>query len=182
MAAVEAFAAAVDIEAKDALAIGSAMLGDLALPPARVELIDALRAALASRSEDPAFRARLAMIDSRVSDLLHASGVDRPDLLASAPPLPKLGKTPVTGLDLRARLPIETPVSRASRDQSLFLGLLDGSLVRLSGPELAPEWRLRLDDREPVVLWANGRAVLWQTLPKGLERFEVAETLSRAYR
>ena len=166
-AAIDAFAATKDLEPDDALAVGSAMLGDLVLPPARIELIDALRADLAARSPDPAFRARLAMIDARVADLLHASGVDRPDLLASAPALPRLGKSPAAGFDLRARLPIETPVSRASRDQSLFLGLLDGSLVRLSGPELAPEWRLRLDDREPVVLWANGRAVLWQTLPKG---------------
>lgn len=164
---IDAFAAARNLEPKEAVAIGAAMLGDLLIPPARVDLIDALRAELATRSDDASYRARLAAIDARVFELLHGSGIDRPELLARGPQLPRLGKTPVSGFDLRARLPIETPTSRTNRDNSLFLGLLDGSLVRLGGPELTPQWRLRLDDREPMVLWANGRAVLWQTLPKG---------------
>ncbi|MFZ4749213.1 MAG: PQQ-binding-like beta-propeller repeat protein [Phycisphaerales bacterium] len=141
----------------------AAMLDNL-IPPARVDLLDTLRAQAAT-GDAPRFAA--AAVNDRIAALLHGSGIARPDLELPSISTPKLGVTAVSGLDLRARLPRETLACRASRDRSLVLGLLEGALVRMSGPELAMQWRLRLDDREPDLLWARGRAVLWQHLPKG---------------
>ena len=140
---------------------------DLLLPPAQTERIDAIRNALASRARSAQERSALAAIDSRIADLSHASGIDRADIRPPSPPLPAVGATPVLGLDLRPRLLAESSTARATRDRMLVLGLLDGALVRMDGPDLSLRWRLRLDDRDPLLLWAKDRVVLWQTLPKG---------------
>ena len=164
---VDAISAASDLKLAEATALSAAAIEDCLIPPARADLIDALRADLARRSDDRGHAARLAAIDHRIAGLLHASGIDRRELERVSPPLAKVGTAPTVGFDIRARLVGESATARESHDRSLILGLQEGALVRLAGPELAPAWRLRLDDREPILLWANKRAVLWQSLPKG---------------
>ena len=163
----QALAAATDLSYEALEPLAAAAFMDLLLPPARSELIDEIRATLSSRASTPAQRAHVAAIDARIADLSHASGLDRADIRPVGAAAPALGATPVNGLDLRARLVSETATTRATRDRSLVLGLLDGALVRMDGPDLSLRWRLRLDDRDPLLLWANQRAVLGQTLPKG---------------
>lgn len=163
--AVDAIAAQPSPAPSFATDVTIAAIVDCLLPPARVDLIDALRADLARRGEVSA--TQRAAMDDRIGQLLVASGIDRPDLHAPPAPLAVLGATATVGIDLRARLVSETATVRQTRDRTLILGLLDGALTRLSGPELAPQWRLRVDDRDPVLLWANKRVVLWQTLAKG---------------
>jgi hypothetical protein len=131
------------------------------VPPARAEVVDLVLAEVGRRSDDSAAFA------NRIAQLALASGLDRAPVFRDPRTLPSVGAQPVRGLDLRPRLVDESANSRLHRDQGMVLGLLEGALVRLAGPELTMQWRLRLDDREPQVQWANGRIVLWQRPPKG---------------
>ncbi len=164
VASIDAMAAATNLELAPFLTLANAAIGDCLVPPARVELIDALRAEMTRRGVLARDRAA---IDDRIADLLIASGVDRAAWRSAPTKRAQLGTTAVSGMDLRPRLVVETAPSREGRDPELVFGLHDGALVRMSGPVLATQWRLRLDDREPILLWANKRAVLWQTIPTG---------------
>lgn len=136
-------------------------LEECAIPPARVDLLPPLRAALAERLVDPAHRERvLARVDRRLAQLLVASGIET---APGTDRLPRVGNEPGVGLEIRAKIARFDAVGAAQRDPSLALAVLEGSLVRLSSETLAPEWRLRLDDRDPLVLWARDRVVVWQS-------------------
>lgn len=167
-AAVDAVALAGRLGLDPSAAMLRSAILDNLIPPARIELVEALHAQAAASAAG----ASAANLGDRIVALLHGSGIVRAGPNGAAPQeprssMPRLGATPVTGLDLRARLPKETVACRAGRDHSTVLGILEGALVRMSGPELAMQWRLRLDDRDPELLWMRGRAVLWQRLPKG---------------
>lgn len=163
-ASIQAIASA-SLPADEAIGLALAAVSDCLVPPARVELIDTLRAFIAERL-DPASRAgTMSAIDQRIAAMLAASGVDRPDLRQPVRSLPAVGVAAVAGIDLRSKLVRQTIDCSRRRDPDLILGLLEGALVRLAGPELAVQWRLRLEDRDPLLIHAGERIVLWQSLP-----------------
>ncbi|MFM1803761.1 MAG: hypothetical protein RL136_640 [Planctomycetota bacterium] len=166
-ACIDALTAAthLDEEARHAMVV--AALRDNLLPPARTDLIDALRPLLGVRDGSERLQSRASSADQRIDALLHASGITRSPSELRSESAPLLGPRATAGFDLPARLVKESYTARESRDRDLILGTLDGSLVRLAGPALDPQWRLRLDDRDPLLLWSRDRIVLWQTLPKG---------------
>jgi outer membrane protein assembly factor BamB len=130
-----------------------AVLRDCLVPPARLELVERL----APADAPPAIRAR-------VAELLQASGIDRLDAGRPARRLPTVGSEPVRGIDIRGRLPQWTADAQRSWRPDLVLAVVDGALARLDGPALEPSWRLRLDDRNPLVLHAGETIVVWQSL------------------
>jgi len=161
LAVAEAVAASTHIPDEEWRSLASAVISDALVPPARAEVVDLVSAEATRRTVASAGFA------NRVAQLALASGLDRSPVFRDPRSLPSVGDQPVRGIDLRPRLVDESANSRLHRDHEMVLGLLEGALVRMSGPELAMQWRLRLDDREPQVQWANGRIVLWQRPPKG---------------
>jgi outer membrane protein assembly factor BamB len=144
-----------------------AALADAILPPARRDLSDRLLAALVEKSQ-PSVRDLAAFrFNRRAGQLLEASGVraetKSPEAVGVGARPPRLGTVPGSAIELRAQIPRIDGLALLSRDPSIALGLLDGALVRLSGPALEPEWRLRLEDRDPIILWARDRIVAWQS-------------------
>ncbi|MFZ9882009.1 MAG: hypothetical protein ACO3QC_11465, partial [Phycisphaerales bacterium] len=99
----------------------------------------------------------------RIAELLVASGVERAVLAERPAAAPRLGRLPVDGLDLSGRLVRMTTVAAESRDPTLAFISSEGSLARLSGTDLSKVWRHRLDDRDPTLLWARDRVVVWQS-------------------
>lgn len=151
--------------AKASQALG-AVLGDLLVPPARVDLVDSVVGALAGLSPEPARERRVRM---RAAELLVASGLARPELGERGGNLARVGTAPGTGRDLRGRLARMSGSAYLSRRTDLALVIADGALQRLSLDTLESKWRLRLDDRDPVVLYAGDRIVVWQSVAGGLE-------------
>ncbi|MFM1823117.1 MAG: hypothetical protein RI967_1383 [Planctomycetota bacterium] len=160
-----------------------AVLRDCLVPPARLDLVERLEPLVAAApASEPvghapfATDAARAACIRRIDALLHASGVDRTASLTTGrttsrtegatPPtrLPKIGTDPTRGIDLRARLPQWTADAWRSWRNDLVLAVVDGALTRLDGPDLEPSWRLRLDDRNPVILHAGETVVVWQSL------------------
>lgn len=163
----EAIAGAVHLGDAAWLPIAQAALGEALLPPARIEAVELIEAEAVRRRGASTAEQGGGSLQNRVAQLALASGIDRGATLRDPASLPSLGPNPVRGIDLRPRLVEESPGSRLHRDHGLVLGLLEGALVRLAGPDLKMQWRLRLDDREPQLQWANGRIVLWQRPLKG---------------
>jgi outer membrane protein assembly factor BamB len=168
-----------------------AALHDCLVPPARLDLVDALVEELARRAPNaPAADA----IRRRAAELLVASGRESPLLGARTQRFPAVGTEPGAGLDLRSRLVRLTGSAFLSRDPSMVLAVGDGALMRLearqqagggegagedgAGGALEPMWRLRLDDRDPTVLHAGERIVLWQSLPGVTESAMVIDPAS----
>lgn len=149
-----------------------AVLRDCLVPPARLDLVERLEPLVApATAVGPAARsgARPGTAPTdRIDALLHASGIDRAASRAepTTPPtrLPKVGTDPTRGIDLRARLPQWTADAWRSWRNDLVLAVVDGALARLDGPDLEPAWRLRLDDRNPIILHAGETVVVWQSL------------------
>ncbi len=181
-AAVEAAKAlAARAEPRIGQAALEAALHDCLVPPARIDLADTLVETL-GRHVDKQLDARLAeprtprpsdAMRRRTAELLVASGQISPLLAARVRPFPAIGTEPGAGVDLRSRLVRLTGSAFLSRDPSLVLAVGDGALIRLDARHappagtgvLEPLWRLRLDDRDPTVLHAGERIVLWQSLP-----------------
>ncbi|MFM7132870.1 MAG: tetratricopeptide repeat protein, partial [Planctomycetota bacterium] len=141
-----------------------ATLMDALVPPARVEVVDFLADASArapsAAGGEPAERA----MRRRIAELLVGSGIERPELRSLPGSLPRLGREPSDGIDISARLvrtDIEPPQG-ASTD--LVLAVQSGALTRFGIDDLRPTWALRLDDRDPLVVWAAERIVLWQSV------------------
>ncbi len=163
-AVCDALAAATALAPADAERLLVSAIEDVLVPPARADLIDPLRADYAKRMAGSAGADRLASLDDRIGALLTASGVDRPELRKPMPKLPSVGREPAKGIDITARLMEATLFANETRARDLILGLEAGSLVRLSVADpKQQQWRLRLDDREPTLLWARERIVLSQT-------------------
>ncbi|MCE2882785.1 MAG: PQQ-binding-like beta-propeller repeat protein [Planctomycetaceae bacterium] len=158
VAANEAVAALVAARTATAPAAAEAALLESTLPPAREDLVDRLRATLVGLEPDSA-----KALDRRIAELLVASGVERPVLAERPAAAPRLGAVPVDGLDLSGRLVRMTAAAAESRDPSLAFVSHEGSLARLSGIDLSKLWRHRLDDRDPTILWARERVVVWQS-------------------
>ncbi len=142
-----------------------ATLLDALVAPARVELVDAVRAQLELNS-DAMQRTR---VTRRIDNLFVASGVDRAGKAVRDARLPRVGTEVGAGVDLRARLARYDGGAYAGRAANLALGVHEGALVRLSERDLSIMWRLRLDDRDPLVLWSSDRIVLWQAVAQGNE-------------
>lgn len=134
-----------------------AVLLEAALPPAREDLVDRVRSAIVAA--DPASAPAL---ERRIAELLVASGIDRPALRATPAPLPRLGAEPTEGIDIPGRLVRMTAAAAEARDPALAFISSEGSLARLSPDDLSKSWRHRLDDRDPTILWARDRLVVWQ--------------------
>ena len=143
-----------------------AVLGDLLTPPARVELVDSVVGALAGLSGGAADERRVRI---RAAELLVASGLSRPELTERGGNLARVGTAPGTGSDLRGRLARMSGSAYLSRRTDLALVIADGALQRLSLDTLESKWRLRLDDRDPLILHAGERIVVWQSVMGGLE-------------
>ncbi len=149
-----------------------AVLGDLLMPPARVDLVDPVVGALVGLSTEPGHERRVRI---RAAELLVASGLARPELSDRGGNLARVGTVPGTGLDVRGRLARMTGSAYLSRRTDLALVVADGALQRLSLDalesleSLESQWRLRLDDRDPLILHAGDRIVVWQSVAGGLE-------------
>jgi len=145
-----------------------AVLHDCLVPPARMDLVDEITSRLAGDTAPDRMR-EATRVRRRVAELLVASGLDSPLLGARSVRFPAVGAEPGAGVDLRARLARLTGGAFLGRDPSLILAVADGALVRLDSSagagQLAAMWRLRLDDRDPTVLHAGRRVVVWQALP-----------------
>lgn len=141
-----------------------AAMTDALLPPARRDLVELLVAALVERVPASQRSAVSFHLNRRVGQLLEASGVPADQNSVSPSRPPRLGNVPGAAIELRAQIPRFDGLALLARDPAVVLGLLDGALVRLSGPLLEPEWRLRLEDRDPVILWARDRIVAWQSV------------------
>ncbi len=142
-----------------------ATLLDALVAPARVDLVDAARAQLELHGD----AMQNARVTRRIDNLFVASGVDRAGRAVRESRLPRVGTEVGTGVDLRARLARYDGGAYAGRAANLALGIHEGALVRLSEADLSIMWRLRLDDRDPLVLWASDRIVLWQSVAQGRE-------------
>jgi outer membrane protein assembly factor BamB len=170
-------------EPRVAQAALEAALHDCLVPPARLDLVEGLVEELVRRAPDPA---AAAAVRRRAAELLVASGRESPLLGARAQRFPAVGAQPGAGRDLRSRLVRLTGGAFLSRDPSMVLAVGDGALMRLDArPEardgvapLEPMWRLRLDDRDPTVLHAGERIVLWQSLPGVTESAMVIDPTS----
>ncbi len=190
-----AFEAARTIASRAAPRVGEAALQaalhDCLVPPARIDLVEGLVEELARRAPDaPTANA----IRRRAAELLVASGRESPLLGARTQRFPVVGTEPGAGLDLRSRLVRLTGSAFLSRDPSMVLAVGDGALMRLDARRragegagegggdrrgaLEPMWRLRLDDRDPTVLHAGTRIVLWQSLPGVTESAMVIDPAS----
>lgn len=132
-------------------------LDDALVPPARLDLVDLLAVRLARVPAQPD-----SPETARIDALLVASGQSRPGLAQWPSRLPRLGPSHADGTEIRARVPRFDGLGNLARDPSMILGLQEGALVRLAPSDLSPTWRLRLDDRDPLVLWARESIVLWQ--------------------
>ncbi len=154
-----------------------AVLGDLLVPPARVELVDELVGALARLAGDRAAERRVRL---RAAELLVASGVNRPELGERGGNLARVGVKPGVGRDLRGRLARLTGSAYLSRNTDLALIVADGALQRLSLDSLDSLWRLRLDDRDPLVLHAGERVVVWQAVTGGSENALIVDAATGA--
>jgi outer membrane protein assembly factor BamB len=157
-----------------------ALLADLLVPPARVELADRVAAALAAVSAAEPNPQSLMRIERRVAELLVASGLERAQLTALPTRLPRVGLVPGTGRDLRARLARFAGSALKSRRPDLLLVIGDGALQRLDLTSLDPTWRLRLDDRDPVILHAGERIVVWQSAPNSGETALIVDSATGA--
>jgi hypothetical protein len=104
-------------------------------------------------------------IARRTAQLLVPSGLTREILSTRPARLAKVGLEPATGRDIRGRIARMTGSAFASREPDLALVVAEGALQRLDLTTLEPRWRLRLDDRDPIVLHASARIVLWQSVP-----------------
>lgn len=154
-----------------------AVLGDLLVPPARVDLVDDVVGALARLSEGTTTERRVRI---RTAELLVASGVSRAELAERGGNLARVGTTAKLGRDLRGRLARLSGSAYLSRKTDLALIVADGALQRLSLDSLDSLWRLRLDDRDPLVLHAGDRIVVWQALAGGSENALVVNAATGA--
>lgn len=150
---------------KASQALGT-VLSDLLMPPARVELVDSVVGALAALSTE---KGRERRVRIRAAELLVASGLSRPELTDRGGNLARVGTVPGTGRDIRGRIARMTGSAYLARQTDLALVVADGALQRLSLDSLESQWRLRLDDRDPLILHAGERIVVWQAVSGGLE-------------
>ena len=137
------------------------LLADLLVPPARVELADRVAAELVKIDGTAAGGDR---IMRRTAQLLVPSGLTRETLSTPSGRLAKVGLEPGTGRDLRGRIARMTGGAFLSRAPELALIVSDGAMQRLDLTTLESRWRLRLDDRDPLILHASDRIVLWQSV------------------
>jgi outer membrane protein assembly factor BamB len=158
-AAIDAARLGDDASALTAL---SAVLEECLVPPARLELVERMRVAVRERIAPTPLATRLPKIDRRIAELLAASTDSSAALVATAPDYPKIGTEPGAGVELRGQIPIIDGDALLDRDTSIVLCLVDGSIVRLEGADLATRWRLRLDDRDPRVVWCGKRLAVFQ--------------------
>ncbi len=170
--------AAALLEPREARAALAATLEECLIPPARVDLVDMLRGTLVEREDEARRALAQTQLDRRIGQLLLASGVSTPAASERAVRFPRVAMTPGKASEMRGRVARFEGMAFDQRDPSLALAVLEGSLVRLAVPQLpapqvlapqvlAPQvleaqWRLRLDDRDPLVLWARDRVVVWQ--------------------
>lgn len=166
-AAAEAVIAAVPElgPVKASHALGS-VLGDLLVPPARVELVDEVAGALVALSQGGPAERRVRI---RTAELLVASGILRAELSERGGNLARVGLKPGIGRDLRGRIARMSGGAYLTRRTDLALVIADGALQRLALDSLESMWRLRLDDRDPLVLHAGDRIVVWQAVNGGAE-------------
>lgn len=148
--------------ARDELLFAAMM--DALVPPARLEVVELLEDAIVARAEAAAGAAGSAAARRRVSELLVASGQSRPDLSELPWRNARVGRNPVLGVDLPARL-LRTEGDRTDGfSPDAVLLMQGGALTRFSLDNLTAKWSLRLDDRDPLLLWSRERVVVWQSV------------------
>jgi outer membrane protein assembly factor BamB len=171
-AAVEAAAAVPDRRAATILA---AVLDECLIPPARADLAATIVTAFEKRLATTPLAGEIPLLERRVAELLVASGGTGPSSNKFESSLPKLGSQRGSGIELRGRVASYDGAAFEGRDPSLILAHVDGSLARLNIENLEPAWRLRLDDRDPRILWASDRVAAYQRIPGGGETVTVID-------
>ncbi|MFM7258961.1 MAG: tetratricopeptide repeat protein, partial [bacterium] len=146
-----------------------AVLEECLIPPARSELVERCRGALQQRLEASPLAIELPKIDRRIAELRVASGVVDDALARTAVNLPTVGPDPGPGIEIRGQLPAIDGDALYDRDHAILLGLLEGSIARLDDADLSTRWRLRLDDRDPRVVWCKRRIAVFQRPFAGAE-------------
>jgi len=114
-------------------------------------------------------------IGRRIAELLVASGTSEAALLETSAALPAVGPEPGAGIELRGQIPVIDGDALLDRDHSILLGLMEGSLVRFDDANLSTRWRLRLDDRDPRIVWCNGRIAVFQRPFAGAEAVTIID-------
>ena len=147
----------------------SAVLEECLIPPARVDLVERCRKALDERLAGTQFADASPKIGRRIAELLVASGTSEAALVETSAALPAVGLEPGAGIELRGQIPVIDGDALVDRDHSILLGLMEGSLVRFDNANLSTRWRLRLDDRDPRIVWCNGRIAVFQRPFAGAE-------------
>ena len=147
----------------------SAVLEECLIPPARADLVERCRTALDERLAGTQFADASPRIARRIAELLVASGTSEAALVDTSAVFPTVGPEPGAGIELRGQIPVIDGDALLDRDHSILLGLMEGSLVRLDNSNLSTRWRLRLDDRDPRILWCNGRIAVFQRPFAGAE-------------
>jgi outer membrane protein assembly factor BamB len=171
-AASEAAAAVADRRAATILA---AVLDDCLIPPARSDLAEKLVQTFRERLQATPLATEAVLLERRVAELLVASGGGGPSGEKPGVVLPQLGAQRGSGVELRGRVAAYDGAAFEGRDPSLILAYVDGALARLGSEKLEPAWRLRLDDRDPRVLWAANRVAVYQRIPGGGENVTVID-------
>ncbi|MCE2884416.1 MAG: PQQ-binding-like beta-propeller repeat protein [Planctomycetaceae bacterium] len=147
----------------------SAVLEECLIPPARADLVERCRKALDERLAGTQFADASPKIDRRIAELLVASGTSEAALVETSAALPAIGPEPGAGIELRGQIPVIDGDALLDRDHSILLGLMEGSLVRFDQANLSTRWRLRLDDRDPRIVWCDGRIAVFQRPFAGAE-------------
>lgn len=171
-AASEAAAAVADRRAATILA---AVLDDCLIPPARADLAAKLVTTFRNRLAKTALAGEIPLLEQRAAELLVASGGAGPSAERPGVTLPRLGSQRGSGIEQRGRVAAYDGAAFEGRDPSLILAHVDGALTRLKIESLEPAWRLRLDDRDPRILWAADRVAAYQRIPGGGETVTVIE-------
>jgi len=147
----------------------SAVLEECLIPPARADLVERCRKAMDERLAGTQFADASPKISRRIAELLVASGTSEAALVETSAALPAVGPEPGAGIELRGQIPVIDGDALLDRDHSILLGLMEGSLVRFDNANLSTRWRLRLDDRDPHIVWCNGRIAVFQRPFAGAE-------------
>ncbi|MEY2796354.1 MAG: PQQ-like domain, partial [Planctomycetota bacterium] len=171
-AATEAAAAVGDRRAATILA---AVLQDCLIPPARTDLAEKLFETFRDRLKATPLAGEAVLLERRMAELLVASGGTGPSGERPGIVLPQLGAQRGSGVELRGRVAAYDGPAFEGRDPSIILAHVDGALTRLRSESLEPAWRLRLDDRDPRVLWASNRVAVYQRIPGGGENVTVID-------
>lgn len=141
-----------------------AALMDALVPPARVEVVDSLADAAARAASVVGGAQAERATRRRIAELLVASGIEREELRRLPGAFADLGREPLDGIDIPGRL-VRTEIDAPEgASPSLLLAVQAGALARLGLEDLRPAWSLRLDDRDPLVVWSADRIVVWQSV------------------